>query len=109
MPTVFFCVFVQRPAKQVACGYSHTAVLTHSGEVWSWYVGRYQVAGAVDVVVDVVVVDVVRILVANHTSMNESEFIFALQTLTYMSVVRNLCIPHRGSNKGGGCGHHVGR
>ncbi len=84
--------------------------------------GRYQVAGAVvvvvvvvvevvvDVVVDVVVVVViVWILVANHTSMNESEFIFALQTLTYMSVVRNLCIPHRGSNKGGGCGHHVGR
>jgi alpha-tubulin suppressor-like RCC1 family protein len=102
----------------VACGYSHTAVLTHSGEVWSWYVGRYQVAGAVVVVVDVVVdvvvvvvviVVIVRILVANHTSTNESEFIFALQTLTYLSVVRNLCIPHRGSNKGGGCGHHVGR
>ncbi len=31
-------VWVQHPAKQVACGYSHTAVLTQAGEVWTWYV-----------------------------------------------------------------------
>jgi alpha-tubulin suppressor-like RCC1 family protein len=40
----------QRPVKQVACGYAHTAALTYDGEVWTW-----------------------------------------------------------GSNKGGCCGHHVGR